>query len=157
MMQWYRDLKIAAKLLLSSSLVVALTVALGSFALSEMSSVRDNAQELGQNWLLSVHEIARIRNAIANFRIYEYRHVGSTTREDKKLEEDNLARTLDDLRAAQRIYEPSVSEGEERRLYDEWTSLYEDYLRTHEEIISMSRQQKPETVSYTHLTLPTKA
>lgn len=76
-MNWFNDLSVARKLLLTFSLVVFLVVILGGFALKALSDLDGAARELSDNWLPSVDKARSIQYQIA--RNAEQASVGTET------------------------------------------------------------------------------
>ena len=67
-MQWFHNLKIARKLIIAFVVVLALTTALGVFAIAKLAAVNQTSTDMAVNWLPSVRVTAEMRTTIANYR-----------------------------------------------------------------------------------------
>ena len=53
-MKWFYDLKISTKLISSFLVVLALTAAMGGFAILQLGAVNQAAQDIKGNWMPSM-------------------------------------------------------------------------------------------------------
>lgn len=88
-MQWFLNLKISRKLILSSSLMLAMTAALGLFAIAQLRTVNTSTEDVVLNWMPSAVLSSAINTDTSDFRILALQHVASldtttTTEIDKK-------------------------------------------------------------------------
>lgn len=60
-MQWFYNLKIAHKLLLSFVVVLILTVGLGAFSITQLSRVNQAAVDISGNWLPSIRAALKMK------------------------------------------------------------------------------------------------
>lgn len=80
-MQWFIDMRIMNKLLLSFGIILSIMAGLGWFASIQMAEVNDKSTEISHNWLPSVQACGELNAMIREVRIAEYGHVIS---EDEK-------------------------------------------------------------------------
>lgn len=60
-MKWFYDLKISTKLISSFLVVLALTAAIGGFAIMQLGAVNHAAQDIKDNWMPSMRAAAGMR------------------------------------------------------------------------------------------------
>jgi methyl-accepting chemotaxis protein len=137
-MKWFRDLRIATKILLSFVLVLTITACLGLFALSEMSDVRMSADEIATNWLPSVKHVSDMNTNTSDFRIAELQHILSTDEDQMIASEKEMDRVAAALRKNEEAYQPLISSKEERRQYDDFKVQWAEYMDEHATVLALN-------------------
>jgi methyl-accepting chemotaxis protein len=143
-MTWFRNLNIAAKILSSFSVILALTAFLGLFALSEMGDVRSSAEEIATNWLPSVKHLSDMNTNTSDFRCAELQHILSTNEQQMTLREKEMERVRSAFRKNQDAYEPLIASQEERAQYEEFKTQWAEYMDEHTNVLLLSRQNRNE-------------
>jgi methyl-accepting chemotaxis protein len=143
-MKWYRDLKISTKILVSFVLILTITGFLGLFALSEMSDVRESADEIATSWLPSVRHASDMNTNTSDFRVAELQHILSGDDAQMAAWEKEMDRILEALRKNQESYELVITSQEERKQYEEFKGQWAEYLDEHENVLMLSRQNRAE-------------
>jgi len=138
-MKWFRDLKIASKILFSFVLVLAITAFLGLFALSEMADVRASADDIATSWLPSVKHVSDMNTNTSDFRIAELQHLLSADEQQMSAWEKEMQRVDAAMRANQVAYEPLITSDEERRTYEDFRRLWAEYVIEHGNVLALSR------------------
>ena len=137
-MTWFYNLRIARKLLLSFSLMLILTVALGVTAISQLGQVNATTTEINTNWLPSVRLLLTLKSNLALMRNIEMQHVMSNDAADM----DGSAKFLSDIKADiqknMSDYAPMVSE-QERSIYGQLKDKLPQYLDEDKKIVDISR------------------
>lgn len=82
-MKWFYDLKISTKLITSFLVVLALTAAMGVFAIIQLGQVNQAAQDIKENWMPSMRAASGMRFYAANFRLKENRHIAADSAQEK--------------------------------------------------------------------------
>ncbi|WNG41733.1 HAMP domain-containing protein [Archangium violaceum] len=141
-MLWFQNLKISAKLFVSFLVLLALTTLLGVFALRQMREMRQASDEVIDNWMPSTLYISDANTNTSDFRSTELQHVLSTTPEEMSLYEQQMREHLDKFERNLKKYESLISLAEERRAFDEFTTLWKDYLHEHDKAVALSRENK---------------
>jgi methyl-accepting chemotaxis protein len=139
-MSWLNNFTVRTKIIGAFALVLAVTIALGVFAMQRLSAVNDNAVELSGNYLLAATQLGDINGAAMRFRQLEATHILATTAADRAKEEVTLASVLDELNKAYSTYSATIDAGEERHLNDQLTPMWSHYLEVHEKLIELSRK-----------------
>jgi len=144
MMKWFYDLKMATKLLLSFVAVLLLTAFLSFFSMVELAKVNQDAVELRTNWLPSVRSILGMKSDLALFRSQELQHLISTTDADWTAYEKKMAATLEGFQKNRNVYQKLIDSKEEKDVYVEFSSIFDQFMADHAKIVALSRADKPD-------------
>jgi methyl-accepting chemotaxis protein len=138
-----RQLKIAPRALISFSIIGALVILLGLFAMYQLKSVRTQGEDLSDKGIPSLSALNSINEAMLRLRITAYRLV--VDREDAKLRV-TMAR-IDELNGhlveAMARYEKLVDDDLERAQYQSFKRLVGEYNAVNGELIQLSSADKP--------------
>ncbi len=143
-MSWYQNLRIATKLLVAFILLLGMTTALGVFALIQMTTLREAGDEVSDNWMPSIGFVSAMNTDTSDFRIAELQHILSLTPEEMNTYEREMEAELDTLRQSAEGYEPLIASDAERRMYNEFNRLWQDYLVEHQRALDLSRENRTE-------------
>jgi len=138
---------IKTKLAGAFAAVLAISLILGVVGIMRMSDVNDQSTIITQNWLPSLDTIHVINTATSDLRVEQYAHVTSTDPARMAALEGDIAATLDAIKSARAKYEPLISSDAERALYDQFSGQYESYLRSSEQMLSLSRTNQNEAAA----------
>ena len=134
-----RTMNIAPRAFLGFSLIGALMLILGIFALSQMSKIRAAGDEVAQNSVPSIQSLDALTVTGIRMRVLSYRLL--TNREpdvqDKTIE--LFALRNKQINDAQAIYEKLISSPEEQSAYNEFVRLLADYRQIEGRLVSLSR------------------
>jgi methyl-accepting chemotaxis protein len=139
-----RQLNIGKRLGLAFGALAALLLALVAMAWWQMGAMNRATREMADNWLPSVEQVMAVDVAFTDFRLREFRHVLNTDDQamaeiEKLLAEDQAA-----VARHRQDYEKLISSAEERKLYDEFTAVHQQYMKVHAELMALLRQNKTE-------------
>jgi methyl-accepting chemotaxis protein len=137
-MNWFYNLKIAKKLLLTFLLVILLVFALGLFAVFQLSKVNQASGDIAKTWLPKVRSLSQMQLLMARIRGSEAQSILLTDPEKlaaNKKGSDGLIKTLKEL---QQSYEMQLSSEEEKRLYADIKANAEKFFVVHENIVTLS-------------------
>jgi len=143
-MTWFRNLKVANKIMLVVSAVLVLTAILGLLSIQKLKAVNGSTTDIATNWLPSVATLGEMGTATQSVRRLELRHILSTNKADKDSTEAQLSSTLEDLKQAEARYEPMIASPEERNLYDQFRQSWDAYMAEQRKILDLSRANKTE-------------
>jgi methyl-accepting chemotaxis protein len=77
-MSWFNNLRMFSKLILSFSVILVLTVALGVFAVSQLARVNDTSTVMEVHWMPAVKIAGELASLCSYYRRNEMQHVLST-------------------------------------------------------------------------------
>jgi methyl-accepting chemotaxis protein len=141
-MQWFINMRIMNKLLLSFGIILSITAGLGWFASGQMSNVNDKSTEISDNWLPSVQACGQLGMMIREIRIAEYGHAISKDETNMAEYEKRIGQYTADMQKIRSAYEKLPSLEEESRLYQEYKYHWDLYIKENAAIIAMSRANK---------------
>ncbi|SQF94294.1 methyl-accepting chemotaxis protein [Paucimonas lemoignei] len=134
-----RTMNIAPRAFLGFSLIGALMLILGIFALSQMSKIREAGDEVAQNSVPSIQSLDALTVTGIRMRVLSYRLL--TNREpdvqDKTIE--LFALRNKQINDAQAVYEKLIGSPEEQSAYNEFVRLLADYRQLEGRLVSLSR------------------
>ena len=139
-MQWFRDLKIARKLLLAFAAVQLLMLVLGIACLQSMSRINDASSDLAENWMPSVRAVMQVRTDVGDLRRQELAFLMAVEPQER----DRFMQQMDATLAAQRsnatTYEKLISSPDERRLFETFRGTWQSFLAEHGKLVDLGRQ-----------------
>jgi len=145
-MKWFYDLRIATKLITSFLVVLALTAAMGVFAVIQLGKVNQTATDMRENWLPSVRLASGIRFFVANYRIKEIRYLLAESPAEVADYEKEVADARKDVETRIVRYEKEglISSPEEQALFDTFKSDWESYATFSKKMLAESQQEGKE-------------
>ena len=141
-MQWFIDMRIMNKLLLSFGIILSIMAGLGWFASTQMSEVNDKSTEISDNWLPSVQACGALGAMIREIRIAEYGHVISEDEKNMAEYENRIEQYAAAMQKVRAEYEKLPSLEEESRLYEEFKRHWDLYIKENGAILALSRDKK---------------
>jgi len=141
-MKWFYDLKISTKLISSFLVVLALTGAMGGFAILQLGAVNQAAQDIKGNWMPSMRAAAGMRFFAASYRLKENRHIGTDIAEEKAQAEREAAEVRQQFETRMGTYEQLLSNDEDRQLLTSVKSAWDAYLASSKQVLEFSRQNQ---------------
>jgi methyl-accepting chemotaxis protein len=141
---------IRRKLLAGFMSVVALVIALGTFAIFRMASLHADAQALGAKHLPAVEALGDIRATFNLLRNAQTRALNVGV-EGLDKNEQEFQRILGELRDQMTKYEPLISGDEERAAFAGFKDILAKYLDSHDKLDGLLRAgKKAEATTFTN-------
>jgi methyl-accepting chemotaxis protein len=138
------SLRIGTRLALAFSVVLSLTVALGVFAIVQLSVVRQASTDISTKWMIGARLTSQLNTESSNFRIAEAQHILSSDADERlKYEKEIKAITALMDKDAQ-DYADLISSPEEKKLWDEFKRERGRYLDEHAKVIRLSSTDQTE-------------
>jgi len=141
-MQWFINMRIMNKLLLSFGIILFIMAGLGWFASDQMSLVNDKSTEISANWLPSVQACGKLSAMIREIRIAEYGHAISEDEKNMADFEKRIGQYTITMQDVREEYEKLPSLEEEKRAYQEYKHHWDLYIKENVTIIALSRAMK---------------
>ena len=144
-MKWFLDRKLATKLIIAFSAVMALTVIVGGISLLRLGALNDVAADLGTNKLAGTRAVQAIENDLGSYRRIEQRlamdgllgdHAGTATAIER------LQAAAAALKRDEDAYAPLVDSTEERDLYNAFHAQLEQYMATSQAFLGLIEADK---------------
>ncbi|MCG3692983.1 methyl-accepting chemotaxis protein [Aliarcobacter butzleri] len=137
-----KNLKVSKKLFTGFGIIVGLVILLGILSIQKMETVNEQSTEMAGNWMPSITVTNKINTATSDFRILEYDHILSKTDEEMKNNEAKMKELLDVMKKDFEKYEKLISSEDEKSMYEDFTKEFNKYLKMHENLISVSRENR---------------
>ncbi|MBI6954584.1 methyl-accepting chemotaxis protein [Pseudomonas sp. B21-023] len=133
-----RRLNIAPRAGLGFGIMALLVVALGGFALQQMTNMRQQSEQVDNNWLPSVISVGRMTQDMLRIRALTLRLLVNT---DPVAQQQNRAR-IDEVKGglskAQSHYDALIVLPEERTLFDRYQGLERQYMTLQGQVVQLA-------------------
>jgi methyl-accepting chemotaxis protein len=141
-MQWFLNLKIARKLLLSSSAILLITAMLGLFSISQLHALNTSIDDVVSNWMPSAILSSSINTDASDFRILELQHVYSNDDATMATIDGKIAALGGVIEAKRTDYVKLIASAEEKNLFDKFSNEWNIYLSENKKLLELSRNKQ---------------
>nr|WP_230153546.1 methyl-accepting chemotaxis protein [Pseudomonas brassicacearum] len=139
-----RNMNIAPRAFLGFALIGALMLALGVFALTQMSTIRASGESIARNTVPSIKALDEFTQLTLRLRVLSYRLLTNREPDIQQKTFDLFEQRNQQIRAAQAAYEKLISAPEERAAYDQYVQLLGQYRQLEERMKTLSRNNQVE-------------
>jgi methyl-accepting chemotaxis protein len=139
-MQWFNNLRLSAKLLVSFTVVLVITGVLGVLAIVRLSDIAHQSEQLSGNYMPSLDTLGAINTKTSDIRIAQIRQVVANTDEDRKAASQTIDERLAARDALVKQYEPLISSDGERALWTQYQDMWRDYFTRANKARDMAEQ-----------------
>ncbi len=139
-----RNMNIAPRAFLGFALIGALMLALGVFALSQMSKIRASGQSIVQNSVPSIKALDEFTSLTLRLRVLSYRLLVNREPDVQQKTFSLFEQRNQQIQAAQSAYEKLISSPQERAAYDQYVQLLGQYRQLEERMKTLSRNNQIE-------------
>jgi methyl-accepting chemotaxis protein len=143
-MKLFYDLRIASKLLVSFSAVLALTIALGIFSIVQVGSVYETTDEIKAVALPSVRAVLEVKAAAWRYRTAEVQHIVTTDPNKMAETEKRIASILEEFGKYIDQFVKLSSEPDEKAAFAEMMQVSAKYVETTKKMVALSRDNRKE-------------
>ncbi len=143
-MNWFQNLRVMTKMMLSFGIVISILVFLGVFSINKLETVNALATEIKDNWLPSTRATGDMTAIITEHRTYSLQHILSVTTDKMTEYERLMADSVERMSRIQREFEPLMTSPEERLIFEELRKGWASYLAENAKIIDLSRREEQE-------------
>jgi methyl-accepting chemotaxis protein len=137
-----RRLNIAPRAGLGFGIMALLVVALGGFALQQMTNMRQQSEQVDNNWLPSVISVGSMTQDMLRIRALTLRLLVNT---DPAAQQQNRAR-IDEIKGglskAQSHYDSLIVLPEERTLFDRYQGLESQYMTLQGQVVQLAMDKR---------------
>jgi methyl-accepting chemotaxis protein len=138
-MTWFTDLSIRKKISVIAVAALLTMFAVAGIGIVQTRKVNDGVIEMATNWLPSVNYLSGMKYALADFRVYEYRHTQGVDSDAVKFTEYLLSVELNRFKVFRAKYAQVISLDQEREGYQEFSGYCARYFEIHERLLQCSR------------------
>ncbi|MEL4168396.1 chemotaxis protein [Pseudomonas sp. AF76] len=137
-----RNMNIAPRAFLGFALIGALMLALGVFALTQMSKIRASSENIAQNSVPSIQALNEFTQLTLRLRVLSYRLLTNREPDIQQKTFELFEQRNQQIRDAQSAYEKLISAAEERTVYDQYVQLLGQYRQLEERMKTLSRNNQ---------------
>lgn len=131
-------LSIRAKITVVVSFLLIALCGMGALAIRQMSAINGATVEIVQSWLPGVRVLGEIRVSTITYRATLRNHLLAADDAGKRRQEAIMERFTEALDKQRKTYEPMIASPEERGLYDEFSSLWTQYVAGVRQVLALS-------------------
>ncbi len=139
-----RNMNIAPRAFLGFTLIGAMLLILGVFALNQMSKIRGAAEEITSNSVPSIKSLDEFTQLTLRLRVLSYRLLVNREPDVQQKTLDLLETRNQQIRVAQTVYEKLIASPQERAAYDQYVQLLGQYRQIEDRMKSLSRNNQVE-------------
>jgi len=139
-----RSLNIAPRAGLGFGLLALMVFALGGFALLQMANMRQQSDQVENNWLPSVMAVGQMSQDLLRVRALTLRLLVNRDSQALAQNEQKLGDLKSGLHHAQTLYEALIVLPEERTLFDRFKAQEQQYLQRQEQVMGFSKANQLE-------------
>lgn len=143
-MSWFQNLSIRSKVMTAFAVVLAVTILLGTFSITRLSAVNDNAQTIASNYLVAIDGLGDFAYGAVRYRQVQASQMLASDLAGKKEEEKKLAEALEQANQGWEKYVATVDAGYERGVADKLHAAWTDYVAENEKLMELSEAAKNE-------------
>ena len=142
-----RNMNIKSKLgYLTRAYTIGLVIA-GIAAIIGAFLLNSQASNLGNNWMNAVELAEEMNYLTSDYRMRQFGHIVAET-EDLYVEYENLLSEIEArIKEVEKEYAATVSNGEDKKLYDEAIALWKEYVEETKEVTQLSRSGNTEAAN----------
>ena len=137
-----RNMNIAPRAFLGFALIGALMLALGVFALTQMSKIRASSENIAQNSVPSIQALNEFTQLTLRLRVLSYRLLTNREPDIQQKTFELFEQRNQQIRDARSAYEKLISATEERAAYDQYVQLLGQYRQLEERMKTLSRNNQ---------------
>ncbi|PKH30428.1 chemotaxis protein [Pseudomonas sp. 43NM1] len=134
-----RNMNIAPRAFLGFALIGGLMLILGVFALNQMSKIRAAGEDIANASVPSIKSLDEFTQLTLRLRVLSYRLLINREPDVQQKTMDLFDARNQQIRGAQRVYEPLIDGAEERAAYDQYVQLLAQYRQLEDRMKSLSR------------------
>jgi methyl-accepting chemotaxis protein len=138
----FANLKLGTKLFGSFLIVLALMLALGVYAIAQLSAVNGSTVDLASNWLPSVRNLIEIKANVNHERVYQYRIALAKDPAELASALKDMDAKVAALKQFEDAYARLISSPEEKQLYEAYAARREDFMRLQGKALELASEHK---------------
>ena len=130
-------------------LLVAMSL-MGALSIRQMYAINASTVDITTNWLPSIRVLGELRAATITYRAIVRSHLLAGDEATRQVQDDLLAKWINNTDKARKAYEPLITSAEERALYDEFSASWAEYLAAVKEVLVLSRKNEDKEARLLH-------
>ncbi|HST61051.1 MAG TPA: methyl-accepting chemotaxis protein [Longimicrobium sp.] len=127
-MSWFKDLRIAHKLLLSSFATLLLTAGMGAFAIGQMRVVNAQSTVIAHRWLPGTYLLGNMDTNLSDYHMDVLALLAADSPAERAVIAADMAEELAENDSLAKLYRPLISSAEERASFEAFEAAWSTYL-----------------------------
>ena len=141
-MKWFYNLKISAKLLSGFILVAAIAAIVGWFGISNIKEINNEGITLYEKATVPITDLDNISNAFLNVRVNARDLIYASTQAEKVKFSTKIDELFSEISTGLSEYEKTLMSDEDKKVYDEITSVHKQYVDIIKQLQSLALSEK---------------
>jgi methyl-accepting chemotaxis protein len=137
-----RNMNIAPRAFLGFALIGGLLLVLGVFALNQMSKIRGAGEDIASMSVPSIKSLDEFTQLTLRLRVLSYRLLVNREPDVQQKTFELFDLRNQQIRDAQRVYEPLIDGPQERAAYDQYVQLLAQYRQLEDRMKTLSRNNQ---------------
>ena len=137
-----RNMNIAPRAFLGFALIGGLMLVLGVFALNQMSKIRAAGEDIASASVPSIKSLDEFTQLTLRLRVLSYRLLVNREPEVQQKTFELFDLRNQQIRDAQKVYEPLIDGPQERAAYDQYVQLLAQYRQLEDRMKTLSRNNQ---------------
>jgi methyl-accepting chemotaxis protein len=133
---------IKSKLISLISMVIVSMVALGLYSINNLNIVNKVSTDMSVELVPGIIQSENMNTMTSDFRILEYEHIISTDPNEMAQKEKDMHEKNNEIQEGMKLYEKTFFDDQDKQLYETAKNEWDQYLKIHEQVISLSRDLK---------------
>lgn len=133
---------IKGKLISLISLLIISMVCLGIYSISNLNLVNKVLTDMSVELVPGIIQSENINTMTSDFRILEYEHIISADKNEMAQKEKDMHNKNTEIQESMNLYEKTFFNDEEKQLFETAKNEWNQYLKIHEQVISLSNELK---------------
>ncbi|UZE12460.1 methyl-accepting chemotaxis protein [Pseudomonas sp. B21-053] len=142
-----RNMNIAPRAFLGFALIGTLMLILGVFSLNQMSKIRAAGEDIANASVPSIKSLDEFTQLTLRLRVLSYRLLINREPDVQQKTMELFDQRNQQIRDAQRVYEPLIDGPQERAAYDQYVQLLAQYRQLEDRMKSLSRNNQVDELS----------
>ncbi|AWM95084.1 methyl-accepting chemotaxis protein [Pseudomonas sp. 31-12] len=142
-----RNMNIAPRAFLGFALIGGLMLVLGVFALNQMSKIRDAGEDIASMSVPSIKSLDEFTQLTLRLRVLSYRLLVNREPDVQRKTFELFELRNQQIRDAQKVYEPLIDGPQERAAYDQYVQLLAQYRQLEDRMKTLSRNNQIDELS----------
>ncbi|WP_160684243.1 methyl-accepting chemotaxis protein [Clostridium sp. C2-6-12] len=135
---------IKGKLITLMTFLILAMISLGIYSINNLNKVNQISTDITEDYIPGIIQSGNINTMTSDYRILEYEHIISTDKNEMSQKEKDMEAKNNQISKEMTLYEKSFHSSEDKKLFETFKADWNEYLKIHEKVITLSRELKSE-------------
>ncbi|WP_251859463.1 methyl-accepting chemotaxis protein [Clostridium sp. Marseille-Q2269] len=133
---------IKSKLIFLVAILVGSLIFMGGYSIKNLKTVNNKSTEISKYWVPSIVYSESLNTMTSDFRLIEYSHIVTTTKELKQEKEVKMKEKEKEIEKYLALYKKTVNSKEDEEIFNIVEKEWSEYLKSSNKVIALSNQLK---------------